>query len=362
MPTSMSSPSWSATTCSCRKSRCVATSTIPPRSARRRSGLVTGYVAAARALTEADSPRTGPRERGDRRKAQLVALLVERVMQLIGGNEVVGDSDDPGVPERRRDRGLLASPGTRIVAEAKCSLSSTDDRPGIFREVAGSARGPRARCRLRVGILRRAAVRSRSSASPIRSGRNALAACANVTSSVRSKAGLAVQARVAERARTYAARARPVGAHPTAVVRFENDASEAATVIDVHTPDGVGVLYRITRALTDFNVDIRSAPCRPSATRWSNRVLRRRHARRQDHRRRTRSPRSNGPSFTRSARPRRTSRSRSTLRRGVGDHRSPAESGQVGGATDVEVRTTADSPTRCACRSIAAGPTGRDQR
>ena len=30
-------------------------------------------------------------------------------------------------------------------------------------------------------------------------------------------------------------------------------------MIDVHTPDGIGVLYRITRALTDFNVDIRSA-------------------------------------------------------------------------------------------------------
>ena len=31
------------------------------------------------------------------------------------------------------------------------------------------------------------------------------------------------------------------------------------TVIDVHTADGVGVLYRITRALADFDVDIRSA-------------------------------------------------------------------------------------------------------
>ena len=70
---------------------------------------------------------------------------------------------------------------------------------------------------------------------------------------------LAVEARVAERARTYARSTDAAWRVPTAVVRFENDASEAATVIDVHTSDGVGVLYRITRALADFDVDIRSA-------------------------------------------------------------------------------------------------------
>ena len=70
---------------------------------------------------------------------------------------------------------------------------------------------------------------------------------------------LAVEARVAERAHTYARTNGAAWRVPTADVRFENDASEAATVIDVHTPDGVGVLYRITRALADFSVDIRSA-------------------------------------------------------------------------------------------------------
>src|SRR5205823_1833765 len=44
-----------------------------------------------------------------------------------------------------------------------------------------------------------------------------------------------------------------------ATVRFDNDASEAATVIDVHAPDAIGVLYRITRALAELDVDIRSA-------------------------------------------------------------------------------------------------------
>ena len=70
---------------------------------------------------------------------------------------------------------------------------------------------------------------------------------------------LAVQARVAERARTYAKPDQAAWRAPVTVVRFDNDASDTATVIDVYAVDGVGVLYRITRALTEFDVDIRSA-------------------------------------------------------------------------------------------------------
>ena len=67
-----------------------------------------------------------------------------------------------------------------------------------------------------------------------------------------------MHARVAERARTYARQDQAWRA-PITMVRFDNGASDTATVIDVHTVDGVGVLYRITRALTEFDVDIRSA-------------------------------------------------------------------------------------------------------
>jgi [protein-PII] uridylyltransferase len=71
--------------------------------------------------------------------------------------------------------------------------------------------------------------------------------------------GLAVQARVAERARTYG-RAKPMTRDPVpASVRFDNLTSETATVVEVHAPDGVGVLYRITRALAELDLDIRSA-------------------------------------------------------------------------------------------------------
>jgi [protein-PII] uridylyltransferase len=42
-------------------------------------------------------------------------------------------------------------------------------------------------------------------------------------------------------------------------VRFDDAASASATVIEVHAPDGVGVLYRITRALAEMGLDIRVA-------------------------------------------------------------------------------------------------------
>jgi [protein-PII] uridylyltransferase len=42
-------------------------------------------------------------------------------------------------------------------------------------------------------------------------------------------------------------------------VRFDNDASSAATVIDVYAPDGIGLLYRITRTMAELDLDIRSA-------------------------------------------------------------------------------------------------------
>jgi [protein-PII] uridylyltransferase len=44
-----------------------------------------------------------------------------------------------------------------------------------------------------------------------------------------------------------------------AAVTFDNAASTSATVMDVHTVDRVGVLYRVTRAMAELDLDIRSA-------------------------------------------------------------------------------------------------------
>ncbi len=69
---------------------------------------------------------------------------------------------------------------------------------------------------------------------------------------------LALQARLSERVRTYGRAKRRVVAGPT-TVGFDDRASVDATVIDVQAADGIGVLYRITRALAELDLDIRSA-------------------------------------------------------------------------------------------------------
>jgi [protein-PII] uridylyltransferase len=71
---------------------------------------------------------------------------------------------------------------------------------------------------------------------------------------------LAIEARLAERARTYRRRkptqARPPG--PTTVT-FHDDASSDATVIEVRAADRIGVLHRIANALAQLGLDIRHA-------------------------------------------------------------------------------------------------------
>jgi [protein-PII] uridylyltransferase len=71
---------------------------------------------------------------------------------------------------------------------------------------------------------------------------------------------LAIEARLAARVRDYAP-ARRASAASTAEPRvlFDNDTSPAATIIEVRAPDAIGVLYRITRALADCDLDVRTA-------------------------------------------------------------------------------------------------------
>ena len=70
---------------------------------------------------------------------------------------------------------------------------------------------------------------------------------------------LAIGARLADRARTYGPPA-PAAAGPTEPsLVVDNEMSSSATVIEVHAADAIGVLYRITCALADLDLDVRSA-------------------------------------------------------------------------------------------------------
>ena len=42
-------------------------------------------------------------------------------------------------------------------------------------------------------------------------------------------------------------------------VRFDTEMTDAATLIEVHATDAIGLLYRVTRVLSDLDLDIRSA-------------------------------------------------------------------------------------------------------
>jgi [protein-PII] uridylyltransferase len=72
--------------------------------------------------------------------------------------------------------------------------------------------------------------------------------------------GLAMEPRLAERAQAYASQRRPRSRKPAvAGVMVDNDASADASVVEVRGPDALGVLYRITRALLEMQLDIRHA-------------------------------------------------------------------------------------------------------
>jgi [protein-PII] uridylyltransferase len=70
---------------------------------------------------------------------------------------------------------------------------------------------------------------------------------------------LALQARLAERARVYGRRSSATPVHEPPRVVVDNRASRDATVVEVHSVDFVGVLYRITRALAELDLNIVSA-------------------------------------------------------------------------------------------------------
>lgn len=215
------------------------------------------------ALTEADSKATGSSAWSDW-KAGLVAELVDKVDKVLGGHDAAAVAGSWRLFPSEEVLALMAEGRDVILADEGRVTVVASDRPGLFSRVAGvlslhgldvlgaqadsddpaSGGPPMAANEFTVAPLKHGPVRWDPVIEDLR----------------RALAGqLAIDARLAERARTYRRRKVQSAAPAQTYVRIDNAASSNATVVEVRAPDAIGILYRITKALAEVGLDIRHA-------------------------------------------------------------------------------------------------------
>ena len=208
------------------------------------------------ALTEADSLATGTAAWGSW-KAELVGVLVDRVGHVLSGGSVA-DATDSGFPTSHQ-RDLLAQRRRIIEAVDDQIVVISPDRPGLFSRVAGvlSLNG--------LTVLEAAAHSAENQMAleqfRVQSNFDSEIPWDRVIRDLEKALDgrLALAARLEELSKTYRRPRRLPGlvTHPEVIV--DNGLSHEATVLEVRAPDGVGVLWRITRALHELDLDITSA-------------------------------------------------------------------------------------------------------
>ena len=210
------------------------------------------------ALTEADSIATGP-SAWNASKAELVRVLVDRVRNVLQGAapaEVVGEGF-PGATERRLvERAVSERLGFLIDIAGATITVVQQDRPGAFSRVAGvlSLNGldiVSAAAHTEDGVALSRFVVHHDQFDVGRLEQQLL---------LGTSGRLALEARVAERRHTYARSFKRTSAQAIqSSVTIDNRASEHATVIEVNCRDQVGLLYRISRSLSEMGVGITTA-------------------------------------------------------------------------------------------------------
>jgi len=210
-------------------------------------------------LTEADSIATGPAAWGDW-KAGLVRELVDKTAHVLGGGSIE-DAIATLFPTAEQLRAMQAKQ-YQVQAEGHTLTVIDVDRPGLFSKVAGvlSLSG--------LDVLAAEAYSDEEGAAlctfRVESRFDTNPPWEKVRGELdKALAGkLALRARLAERARTYGRRsprqARPWAPFDNKII-FDNEASASATVVEVRALDAIGLLYRITTAIAELDLDIRSA-------------------------------------------------------------------------------------------------------
>jgi len=207
------------------------------------------------ALTEADSLATGPAA-WNSWKAGLVGELVSRVAHLLGGGDMadVMGGDFPTAAQVS----LMAERQLAIRTDGNQLTIVAPDRPGVFSRVAGAL------ALNGLDILGADAYSADGMALEVLtvvSPHDPVIQWSRVTTQLEQalRGRLALGARLSDRARSYRRSTPELPGLGDSAVKFDNDLSAGATVIEVLAPDGVGVLFRITKAIAELDLDIQSA-------------------------------------------------------------------------------------------------------
>ncbi len=210
-----------------------------------------GTIELLAALTEADSIATGPAAWGSW-KSELVHELAQRSCQYLREG-APGDPVETFPNERHLQ--LLAAGEVVVSIDGHELTTVTYDRPGMFARVAGALalNG----VEILGGNVHTAdgmALQVMRLGGGVGLEERPDRVLRDVKDSLVGR--IALRARLLQRAKTYRFQ-RITTAHPVEPhVKFDNETSMVSTIVEIGGPDSIGLLYRITRALADLDLDI----------------------------------------------------------------------------------------------------------
>ena len=183
---------------------------------------------------------------------------MERTAAVLGGyapDEVATSGRFP----TDEDRLLMMGGDVRLVVQGDTLTVANPDRPGAFARVAGV---------ISLNGLNVMSVEAYTDDGPVALSRWKVVSRLDtpidwdaIETDLRLALDgrLAIAARLTDRVSTYGSPAVLAAGGERREVHFDNEGSSRATIVQVLAPDRIGLLYRITHALADMDIDLRSA-------------------------------------------------------------------------------------------------------